>query len=69
MMPVMNGEQFLQAIAQDVRWSSIPVVVAAAHASGKLPVFAALRKPYSADALLATLHRAVTAPGELRKAG
>ncbi|MEX3954130.1 response regulator [Paraburkholderia sp. EG287A] len=64
MMPVMDGETLIRALARDPGLAGVPVVLssAVAAAPGRLPVAAFLRKPFPAARLLELLHQ-YTAPG------
>ncbi len=62
MMPVMDGEQFLQEKCRDPRLSEVPVILVTAdgHATAKataLGVHGGLRKPVQLDDLLSTVAR------------
>ena len=62
MMPVMNGKDFLAAIAEEPALAGIPLVVCTAFAGlGKELNRAVLRKPIDLDELLATV-RATCGP-------
>jgi two-component system, chemotaxis family, chemotaxis protein CheY len=58
MMPTMNGWEFVAAVMQDFRLSTIPIVVLTAFPdrAGELPARSVLSKPISLDALLAVVH-------------
>ncbi len=52
MMPVMNGEEVLAALAESGRLAALPVVICSGHADRAHGVRRLLRKPVSADVLL-----------------
>ncbi|WP_438029875.1 response regulator [Sorangium sp. So ce233] len=58
MMPIMNGWEFIAAVMQDCRLSTIPILVLTAfpERAGALPARSVLSKPISLDALLAVVH-------------
>lgn len=62
MMPVMDGEEFLQEIRKQPRWAALPVVVFTADGQAVTKVTSlgaqgALRKPVKLDDLLDTVSR------------
>jgi CheY-like chemotaxis protein len=58
MMPVMDGWQLREALAQDPRWSAIPVVVLSAVVQfTDLDGLPALTKPVILEDLVATIER------------
>lgn len=58
MMPTMNGWEFIAAVTQDGRFSTIPIVVLTAFPdkARALPAQSVLSKPMSLDALLDVVH-------------
>ncbi|HTN88746.1 MAG TPA: response regulator [Sorangium sp.] len=58
MMPIMNGWEFIAAVMQDRRFSTIPILVLTAFPdrAGALPARSVLSKPISLDALLDVVH-------------
>jgi len=58
-MPGMDGWKFLAVAQADPRMSSIPIVIASAHAATHAPAGAAgvLRKPFDLDELFAVVER------------
>jgi two-component system, chemotaxis family, chemotaxis protein CheY len=69
MMPVMNGEEFLQEMRKEPRLSSVPVVLLTAdgsvpHKARVLNVAAGLRKPVELRDLLATVSEHCRPTGE-----
>lgn len=62
MMPVMDGERFLEHFKNEPRYQEVPVVLLTAdsnarHLAGKLGVHGALTKPVQLDELLSTVER------------
>jgi CheY-like chemotaxis protein len=57
MMPVMSGWQMMEALVEDGRLSSTPVVVVSASHDAPKTAQAFLPKPFELDALLATVER------------
>ena len=62
MMPVMDGEHFLEELKREPRYDRVPVVLLTADANagilaGKRGVEGALRKPVQLDDLLSTVER------------
>jgi CheY-like chemotaxis protein len=58
MMPVMNGWELMNALAQRERLARIPVVVLSAQSDAPPGTVAFLRKPIDLDRLLATIRSA-----------
>lgn len=58
MMPIMNGWDFIAAVMQDCRFSTIPILVLTAFPdrAGALPAQSVLSKPISLDVLLSVVH-------------
>jgi CheY-like chemotaxis protein len=70
MMPVMNGFELLQALRGHEEWRNIPVVMASSNRgfnADDIGVAAVLRKPYTVEALISIVRRALSkgdlAPG------
>jgi CheY-like chemotaxis protein len=70
MMPVMNGFELLRALRGHEEWRNIPVVMASSNRgfnADDVGVAAVLRKPYTVDALISVVRRALSkgdhAPG------
>ncbi|TDG03262.1 response regulator [Paraburkholderia guartelaensis] len=59
MMPVMDGEALVRALASDPGLAGVPVVLSSAVAAppGTLHIAAFLRKPFAAARLLELLHQ------------
>lgn len=62
MMPVMDGEHFIEQFKKEPRFSEVPVILLTADANavrlaGKLGVHGALRKPVRLEELLSTVER------------
>lgn len=70
MMPRMNGEDLISAMAQDPRLASIPVAIISGQLTGRTPaqapaVIARLAKPVELDDLLTVVQRFADQPPEL----
>lgn len=66
MMPAMNGFELLQALKSNLRWSSIPVVVASVnrgYTAQDLGVATMLRKPFDLPDLLRAIESAARRTG------
>lgn len=62
MMPVMNGFELLRALRGHEEWRNIPVVMASSNRgfnADDVGVAAVLRKPYTVDALISVVRRAL----------
>jgi two-component system chemotaxis sensor kinase CheA len=59
-MPVMNGEEFIDAVKEDERLRKLPLIVVSANATGNSIRGAAqiIRKPFDLDYLFASIRRA-----------
>ena len=59
MMPVMNGEEFIQQVKSRGHFSQIPLIVVSANAdrANKLGVSEIIRKPFDLDRLLSSVKR------------
>jgi CheY-like chemotaxis protein len=69
MMPVMNGWQFLEEKRVDARLAGIPVVLMSASRmrdDASQDIAAVLQKPFSIDALLQCIERAIDRVRESR---
>jgi CheY-like chemotaxis protein len=70
MMPVMNGFELLRALRSHEEWRNLPVVMASSNRgfnADDVGVTAVLRKPYTVEALISVVRRALAkddhAPG------